>query len=62
MNSKTMAFYEAMAGGDSGLLIVESTKINYPTGGRGKQRYRFNDDKYAIEMREPFKRFNQNFL
>jgi 2,4-dienoyl-CoA reductase (NADPH2) len=52
MNKTTLAFYEAVARGGAGLIIVESPIIDYPAGGRGKHRYRFDDDKYINGMRE----------
>ncbi len=47
MNEITLAFYEAIARGGIGLLIVESPTIDYPFGARWKQQYRIDDDKYV---------------
>ena len=41
-----MAFYEALAQGGVGLLVVESPTIDYPFGRRWNRRYRIDDDKY----------------
>jgi 2,4-dienoyl-CoA reductase (NADPH2) len=46
------AFYEALAKGGVGLLIVESPTIDYPWGRRWTQRYRIDDDKYIIGLAE----------
>lgn len=46
MNEKTLAFYEALAKGGVGLLIVESPTVDYPVGARWRRRYRIDDDKY----------------
>jgi hypothetical protein len=62
MNKTAMAFYEPIAMGDVGPPIVELPMIDHPAGPRGKKRYRFDDDEYVSEMREPVKRFEQNFL
>lgn len=52
MNEITLAFYEAVARGGVGLLVVESPTIDYPVGARWKPRYRIDDDKYIIGMSE----------
>jgi 2,4-dienoyl-CoA reductase (NADPH2) len=52
MNEKANAYYEALARGGVGLLIVESPTIDYPLGARWKQRYRIDDDKYIGGLRE----------
>ncbi|MGD9142599.1 MAG: FAD-dependent oxidoreductase [Dehalococcoidia bacterium] len=46
INQKVMAFYEGLARGGVGLLIVESPTIDYPLGARWRQRFRIDDDKY----------------
>ncbi|MGD0914847.1 MAG: hypothetical protein ABSB22_00170 [Thermodesulfobacteriota bacterium] len=46
MREEVKAFYERMARGGVGLLIVESPTIDYPLGARWRQRYRIDDDKY----------------
>jgi 2,4-dienoyl-CoA reductase-like NADH-dependent reductase (Old Yellow Enzyme family)/thioredoxin reductase len=46
MNSRVKAFYEAIARGGIGLLIVESPIVDYPLGGRWRRRYRIDEDKY----------------
>ncbi|MBN2239446.1 MAG: FAD-dependent oxidoreductase [Dehalococcoidales bacterium] len=46
MNNKVLAFYEALARGGVGLLIVESPTIDYPAGVRWRERYRIDDDRY----------------
>jgi 2,4-dienoyl-CoA reductase (NADPH2) len=52
MNEKTKAFYEAMAKGGVGLLIVEAPTIDYPLGVRWRNRYRMDDDKFIPGMSE----------
>jgi 2,4-dienoyl-CoA reductase (NADPH2) len=52
MSEKAKAFYEAIAKGGIGLLIVESPTIDYPLGARWKNRYRMDDDKYIKGMSE----------
>jgi 2,4-dienoyl-CoA reductase (NADPH2) len=52
MNEITLAFYEAVARGGVGLLVVESPTIDYPVGARWEPRYRFDDDKYITGMSE----------
>jgi 2,4-dienoyl-CoA reductase (NADPH2) len=49
MNPRTLAFYEALARGGVGLLIVESPSVDYPAGG---DRHRLDDDKYIDGYRE----------
>jgi len=44
MNRAILAYYESLARGGVGLLIVESPTIDYPIGARGRQR--LDDDKY----------------
>ena len=46
MRPEVMAFYEGIARGGVGLLIVESPTVDYPRGVRWKERYRIDDDKY----------------
>ncbi|HEY96008.1 MAG TPA: FAD-dependent oxidoreductase [Dehalococcoidia bacterium] len=52
MNNKVLAFYEALARGGVGLLIVESPTIDYPAGVRWRRRYRIDDDKYIKGLSE----------
>ncbi len=52
MNETILAFYEAIARGGVGLLIVESPTIDYPWSSRWSQIYRFDDDKYIEGMSE----------
>jgi 2,4-dienoyl-CoA reductase (NADPH2) len=52
MSEKAKAYYEALAKGGVGLLIVESPTIDYPLGARWRQRYRMDDDKYIGGMGE----------
>ena len=42
-----MAFYEALAKGGVGLIIVESPTVDFPMGRRWQQRYRIDDDRYV---------------
>ncbi len=52
MNGAILAFYESIARGGVGLLIVESPTIDYPVGARWPQRYRIDDDKYIAGLAE----------
>jgi 2,4-dienoyl-CoA reductase (NADPH2) len=52
MNEITLAFYEAIARGGIGLLVVESPTIDYPMGARWRERYRIDDDKYITGLSE----------
>ncbi len=46
INPKVHAFYESLARGGVGLIIVESPTIDYPMGARWRRRYRIDNDKY----------------
>src|SRR4030042_2935288 len=52
MNKKILAYYESLARGGVGLLIVESPTIDYPAGARWRQRYRIDDDKFIKGLSE----------
>ena len=52
MNKTVLAYYESLARGGVGLLIVESPTIDYPAGARWRQRYRIDDDKYIQGLSE----------
>jgi 2,4-dienoyl-CoA reductase (NADPH2) len=52
MNDKVKWFYESIARGGVGLLIVESPVIDYPIGARRKNRLRIDDDRYIDGLRE----------
>jgi 2,4-dienoyl-CoA reductase (NADPH2) len=52
MRPEVLAFYEGLARGGVGLLIVESPTIDYPRGVRWKMRYRIDDDKYIPGLSE----------
>jgi 2,4-dienoyl-CoA reductase (NADPH2) len=52
MRPEVLAFYEGIARGGVGLLIVESPTVDYPRGVRWKERYRIDDDKYIPGLRE----------
>ncbi len=52
MNDAVKAFYEGMAKGGVGLLIVESPTVDYPLGARWRPRYRIDDDKYIKGLSE----------
>jgi 2,4-dienoyl-CoA reductase (NADPH2) len=52
MNAAILAYYESLARGGVGLLIVESPTIDYPRGARWQQRYRIDDDKYVEGLSE----------
>jgi 2,4-dienoyl-CoA reductase (NADPH2) len=52
MNEVVKAFYESLARGGVGLLIVESPVIDYPAGARWRARYRIDDDRYIKGLSE----------
>jgi 2,4-dienoyl-CoA reductase (NADPH2) len=52
MREEVKAFYEGIARGGVGLIIVESPVIDYPGGMRSKDRYRLDDDRYIEGMSE----------
>ena len=52
MREDVLAFYEGIARGGVGLLVVESPTIDYPKGARWKERYRIDDDKYIKGISE----------
>jgi 2,4-dienoyl-CoA reductase (NADPH2) len=52
VDGKMIAFYEALAKGGVGLLIVESPTVDYPFGRRWHQRYRIDDDRYIKGIAE----------
>ena len=52
MNEVKKAYYEALARGGAGLVVVVSPAIDYPLGVRWHERYRFDDDKYIEGMSE----------
>jgi 2,4-dienoyl-CoA reductase (NADPH2) len=52
MQPEVLAFYEGIARGGVGLLIVESPTIDYPRGVRWRERYRIDDDKYIQGLSE----------
>ena len=52
MREEVKAFYEGIARGGVGLLIVESPVIDYPKGMRSRDRYRLDDDRDIEGMSE----------
>ena len=52
VNEATKSYYEGIAKGGVGLLIVESPTIDYPLGGRNDKRLRIHEDKYIKELSE----------
>jgi 2,4-dienoyl-CoA reductase (NADPH2) len=52
MNGAILAFYESIARGGVGLLIVESPTVDYPVGARWPFRYRIDDDRYVPGLAE----------
>ncbi len=45
-----IAHYEALAEGGVGLIIVESTCVDYPLGGKGENRLRLDDDAFTASF------------
>jgi 2,4-dienoyl-CoA reductase (NADPH2) len=52
MPKEMLAFYESMARGGVGLIIVESPTIDYPRGVRWRRRYRIDDDRFIEGLKE----------
>ena len=52
VNERVKAYYESIARGGVGLLIVETATIDYPLGARWRERYRIDDDKYIKGLSE----------
>ena len=52
MNPITLGFYEAVARGGVGLLVVEAPTIDYPVGARWRERYRMDEDRFIPGMAE----------
>ena len=52
MRPEVLAFYEGIARGGVGLLIVESPTVDFPRGVRWRERYRIDDDKYIQGLGE----------
>jgi 2,4-dienoyl-CoA reductase (NADPH2) len=52
MNKEMLAYYESLARGGVGLLIVESPTIDYPKGARWPERYRIDQDRYIEGLAE----------
>jgi len=50
MRDEVLAFYEAMARGGTGLIIVESPTVDYPAGCRWRDRYRLDEDRFIPGM------------
>ena len=46
------AFYEAVAKGGAGLVIVETPAMEWPLAETGDRRFRVDDDKYIKDIRE----------
>jgi 2,4-dienoyl-CoA reductase (NADPH2) len=52
MRPEMLAFYERMARGGAGLIVVESPTIDYPAGTRWRLRYRIDDDRFIEGLKE----------
>lgn len=52
MREEVKAYYEHMARGGVGLIVVEAPVIDYPMGTRRRARYRMDDDKYINGMKD----------
>ncbi len=50
VNERVEGFYEALAKGGVGLLIVESAAIDFPLGVSGRPRLLINDDKFILGL------------
>jgi 2,4-dienoyl-CoA reductase-like NADH-dependent reductase (Old Yellow Enzyme family) len=52
MREEVKAYYESMARGGAGLVVVEAPGVDYPWGTRRRARYRIDDDKYIDGLKE----------
>jgi 2,4-dienoyl-CoA reductase-like NADH-dependent reductase (Old Yellow Enzyme family) len=52
VNQRVKAYYESIARGGVGLLVVETATIDYPLGARWRERYRIDDDKYIKGLKQ----------
>ena len=52
MRPEVLAFYERLARGGTGLVIVESPTVDYPAGARWRMRYRIDDDRFIEGLKE----------
>lgn len=52
MRPEVLAFYERMARGGTGLIIVESPTIDYPAGARWRHRYRIDEDRFIEGLKQ----------
>jgi len=52
ISQKALAFYEAVARGGVGFVVVESPIMEYPFDEPGDLRYRIDDEKYIPDIRE----------
>ncbi|MBN2569373.1 MAG: FAD-dependent oxidoreductase, partial [Deltaproteobacteria bacterium] len=52
MREEVKAYYESMARGGVGLIMVEAPGVDYPWGTRRRARYRIDDDKYIDGLKE----------
>jgi len=52
MGDTIKAYYEAIARGGVGLLVIEAPTVDYPLGARRRTRYRIDDDRYIEGLSE----------
>jgi 2,4-dienoyl-CoA reductase (NADPH2) len=52
MNPAVLNYYDSLARGGVGLLIVESPTVDWPRGARWHERYRIDDDRYVPGLAE----------
>jgi len=52
LSDMARAYYEALARGGAGLIIVESPAVEYPLGSTTVNRLRIDDDKYISVFSE----------
>ncbi len=52
VGERAKAFYEALARGGVGLIVVETPAMEYPLHKEGDRRFRIDDDKYIKEVSE----------
>lgn len=50
ISARALAFYEALARGGVGLIVVETPAMEYPLSETGDRRFRLDDDKYIQDV------------
>ncbi|MFC1902113.1 FAD-dependent oxidoreductase [Chloroflexota bacterium] len=60
ISERAKAFYEALAKGGVGLMVVETPAMEIPLSDTGDRRFRIDDDKYIKDVSELTKRIHKH--